>query len=612
MGAQLSFVTSQVVIIGTIKNLGLICLAILQMIPTSSSSVFKRYEYPSIREGKSAKLLDPTIQLFNHPKIDIQTDNEIKETIPNENLSDSLVIIVGESVEIPATSNDDSNDSVSTSDVDSSESLASILFDLEPTSDNIKNMANILFDSESTVRPIFYDYESELDESEAESVTELSIIDETDEERASRHSPDFADYGGNNFKTNMQFYNLQNNQKIANQPQDDHQYRQYPQHFLQKKFPQHHQPPQQEHLFSNDRVFSSRPQTQERPQQEHLFSNDRGLSSRPQTQERPQQFVDDNLAVREADDDIRCLKKVMQVEKTVYEEKVRCQHTFTEKCHDSIITDYVPSQERKCETSYNKKCHITYAPQMYEEDVEICSEPLRKVCNDTIKGPEVCKTHYETKCETRHKEHNIEQDEPVCQMEIEKKCRPAALRDSDTGITGDTGEALSSENEEDIQDPADIANKLFGEEECEDWPVRKCHIEKKLTTKTTPETSCKKIPNEICAPSNCKFVPHKKECRTEKRNVIQRLPEEECGIEPQENCNMETVLVPKLRQQKNCVKVPKEICVNEERNPKKVTEPVVKEWCYRKSDLNSPQSREFLKLALEGGPNRGKHNQGFR
>merc|ERR1712080_51077 len=315
MGAQLSFVTSQVVIIGTIKNLGLICLAILQMIPTSSSSVFKRYEYPSIREGKSAKLLDPTIQLFNHPKIDIQTDNEIKETIPNENLSDSLVIIVGESVEIPATSNDDSNDSVSTSDVDSSESLASILFDLEPTSDNIKNMANILFDSESTVRPIFYDYESELDESEAESVTELSIIDETDEERASRHSPDFADYGGNNFKTNMQFYNLQNNQKIANQPQDDHQYRQYPQHFLQKKFPQHHQPPQQEHLFSNDRVFSSRPQTQERPQQEHLFSNDRVLSSRPQAQERPQQFVDDNLAVREADDDIRCLKKVMQVER---------------------------------------------------------------------------------------------------------------------------------------------------------------------------------------------------------------------------------------------------------------------------------------------------------
>ena len=54
-----------------------------------------------------------------------------------------------------------------------------------------------------------------------------------------------------------------------------------------------------------------------------------------------------------------------QVEETVYDDKVKCQHTFTDKCHDSYITDFVPTQERKCETSYNKKCRITYTPQVH-------------------------------------------------------------------------------------------------------------------------------------------------------------------------------------------------------------------------------------------------------
>ena len=51
---------------------------------------------------------------------------------------------------------------------------------------------------------------------------------------------------------------------------------------------------------------------------------------------------------------------------------------------------------------------------------------------------------------------------------------------------------------------------------------------------------------------------------------------------------------PRLVQQPNCIKVPKEICINVKSNPRKVTKPVVKEWCYKPSDLKSPSTRLAL------------------
>jgi hypothetical protein len=40
-------------------------------------------------------------------------------------------------------------------------------------------------------------------------------------------------------------------------------------------------------------------------------------------------------------------------------------------------------------------------PQVFEETVEVCNEPLVKNCANGTLGEEVCTTHYETNCETR-------------------------------------------------------------------------------------------------------------------------------------------------------------------------------------------------------------------
>jgi len=326
--------------------------------------------------------------------------------------------------------------------------------------------------------------------------------------------------------------------------------------------------------------------------------------SQPQLNPRQQE-----AATEEKKEDVRCVKKLMQVEETVYEEKVKCQHTFSEKCHDTFITDYVPTQEKKCETSFSKNCHITYKPMMFEEDVEICNEPLTKTCNNNTigQGEIVCNTHYETICETRYKEHEVTQDEPVCEMVIEKKCKEVTIpvpniqfrrrRQADDLDAADGAPALTSGElgpDVDLDLAAESDSLVSIGEECEEWPVQKCTLQEKKVKKTTPDTACEKIPKEICAPGNCVVGVSEKKCRTETRALLQNIPTEECDLEPQENCKMETVLVPRLVQQPNCIKVPKEVCVNERVNPKKVSRPVVKEWCYKPSDLKEPTSRLAL------------------
>ncbi|QQP39305.1 Uncharacterized protein FKW44_020145, partial [Caligus rogercresseyi] len=207
------------------------------------------------------------------------------------------------------------------------------------------------------------------------------------------------------------------------------------------------------------------------------------------------------------------------------------------------------------------------------EKVRVCRTPYEKKCGDGIEGPEICKNLHETICETSFKEYDIEEDHPNCTVVEETRCEkfPVNL----------------------LHLPHKEGQEPFAEKErCEKWPVQKCMLETKQVKKVHPETECKKVGRKICVPSNCMIVPGEEICNDVKRTLVQNIPEEQCDLQPQKSCRMESTLVPRLVPKKNCIKVPKEVCTNTRRNPKKIIKPVSKLWCYDPRELKKHAEEE--------------------
>lgn len=61
------------------------------------------------------------------------------------------------------------------------------------------------------------------------------------------------------------------------------------------------------------------------------------------------------------------------------------------------------------------------------------------------------------------------------------------------------------------------------EEDCTEWPVERCNVRTELVNKATPETACKKVPKEKCAPAGCGFVQGVPECFDKSETVIQEV-----------------------------------------------------------------------------------------
>ncbi|XP_071745704.1 uncharacterized protein [Lepeophtheirus salmonis] len=276
--------------------------------------------------------------------------------------------------------------------------------------------------------------------------------------------------------------------------------------------------------------------------------------------------------IPEVDEDkVRCIPKTIFVEEIQYERGRNCHHTVGKKCHITYTTDYTSTTEKKCKTEFKKNCFINFISV-----VKICHTPLVRKCNDEVEGPEVCTTQYENHCETKFKTYILDQDEPVCEMKEEVRCMNMTVE-----LHHIFDEQHNKKNEDRRGDvDSDVTPPNVIKEKCEKWPVQSCKLETKTITKVHPETSCSKVPKKICVPSNCKMFPGEEICNQETRTQVQNIPEEACDLEPHENCQMESSLVPRLVPQQNCIKVPKEVCVNTKKNPTKVKKPITKQWCF--------------------------------
>merc|ERR1719376_2071877 len=168
-------------------------------------------------------------------------------------------------------------------------------------------------------------------------------------------------------------------------------------------------------------------------------------------------------------------------------------------------------------------------------------------------GPEVCSTEYKAECETVQEEHDVEDDVVECREEVESKCE-------------------------------DVTSGYTSSQQCSNWPVQRCDVQKKQVKKFSPETKCVKVPVELCGPASCPAVPGPKECYQKKKTITGEKPGEECSLEPKRVCKFVTKLVPQLTPHESCVDVPKEVCVRSQTNPRKVQKPVLKKWCYTPSE----------------------------
>ena len=56
-----------------------------------------------------------------------------------------------------------------------------------------------------------------------------------------------------------------------------------------------------------------------------------------------------------------------------------CWHQNVTQCHDTYITEFLPSQEQKCEETFWKSCKIDFKEVPFNYSLKQCHTPLIKV-----------------------------------------------------------------------------------------------------------------------------------------------------------------------------------------------------------------------------------------
>jgi len=240
-----------------------------------------------------------------------------------------------------------------------------------------------------------------------------------------------------------------------------------------------------------------------------------------------------------------CMKKLVLVNEIVYEEKIKCHHSYRKNCFDTFVTTYEPEEEASCSHEYQKNCFIEYNKVAKEYDVERCHQGMQRDCD--LPGETVCTIEAEVVCETLYKEYDAVEDHPECETVEKAECDTSS-------------------------DPDDPDCSVV-------IPRQVCKLGQKVVRKTKPNTECRREETRVCGPSSCPLAPGERICENVAKAVLEDVPNEICDLVPQRVCNQVTKLVPKLVPKRKCVDEPNEVCIRMRVNPKQVRRPVIKEWC---------------------------------
>ena len=63
-----------------------------------------------------------------------------------------------------------------------------------------------------------------------------------------------------------------------------------------------------------------------------------------------------------------------------------CWHQNVTQCHDTYITEFLPSQEQKCEETFWKSCKIDFKEVPFNYSLKQCHTPLVKVVRPALLG----------------------------------------------------------------------------------------------------------------------------------------------------------------------------------------------------------------------------------
>jgi len=186
-----------------------------------------------------------------------------------------------------------------------------------------------------------------------------------------------------------------------------------------------------------------------------------------------------------------CITKVKYVDHMESDQVKECWHQNVTQCHDTYITEFLPSQEQKCEESFWKSCKIDFKEMPFNYTLKQCHTPLMKQCDEAltsygVEPKTVCRTWFESECNTTYVETKSGAHKPNtwCQKMPRKICAP------------DNCEMV--QGAEDCRDKTMVSTIQKPEEHCELQPQSHCRLITKLVPHLTTKEVCKQIPKEIC------------------------------------------------------------------------------------------------------------------